>query len=65
MPGRAAIGYQSGGTEETRDRQERDRMANDQLLEEHRRTWKGFVRLITYSAAATVITLALMAIFLL
>jgi len=40
-------------------------MANDQLLEEHRRTWKGFVRLITYSAAATVITRALMAIFLL
>jgi Ni,Fe-hydrogenase I cytochrome b subunit len=40
-------------------------MANDQLLEEHRQTWKGFVRLVVFSAGAVVITLALMAIFLL
>jgi len=40
-------------------------MANDQLLEEHRQTWKGFVRLVFFSTAAVVITLALMAIFLL
>lgn len=40
-------------------------MANDQLLQEHRQTWKGFVRLVTFSTAGAAITLALMAIFLL
>jgi len=40
-------------------------MANDQLLEEHRQSWKGFVRLVAYSTAAVVIALALMAMFLL
>lgn len=40
-------------------------MAEDDMLQEHRRTWHGFVRLIGYSVVATVLVLALMAIFLL
>ncbi|RMD62008.1 MAG: aa3-type cytochrome c oxidase subunit IV [Alphaproteobacteria bacterium] len=40
-------------------------MAQQDLLEEHRQTWRGFVKLITYSAAAVIVTLVLMAIFLL
>ena len=40
-------------------------MADDQMLYEHRKTWNSFVRLIIWSTAAIVITLILMAIFLL
>jgi hypothetical protein len=40
-------------------------MAQDELLEEHRRTWHGFCQLMTYSTAGVVITLSLMALFLL
>jgi hypothetical protein len=37
---------------------------NDPILEEHRKTWHGFVWLIGGSAAGTILTLALIAIFL-
>lgn len=40
-------------------------MSDDQLLREHQRNWKGFVRFITWSTALVVIALILMAIFLL
>ncbi len=40
-------------------------MADDQLLREHQDIWKGFVRFITISTALVVITLLLMAFFLL
>jgi hypothetical protein len=40
-------------------------MADDQMLAEHRRQWHGFVKLIGWCLAAIVVTLALMAIFLL
>ena len=40
-------------------------MSDQQMLEEHRQTWHGFVKLIAYSSVATVIALILMAIFLL
>lgn len=40
-------------------------MADDQLLEEHRRTWHGFIRLMVWSVIGTVAILALMALFLL
>lgn len=40
-------------------------MAEDDMLQEHRRTWHGFVRLIGFSVAASVLALTLMAIFLL
>jgi len=41
-------------------------MASDQeLYQEHRKTWAGFLRLLQYSMAAIVITLLLMAYFLL
>lgn len=40
-------------------------MADDQLLEEHRQTWHGFIRLMTWSLVGTVIILVLMALFLL
>jgi hypothetical protein len=39
-------------------------MSDDQMLHEHQKTWHGFVKLIQYSTAAVVITLVLMAIFL-
>jgi Bacterial aa3 type cytochrome c oxidase subunit IV len=39
-------------------------MTDDKILEEHRKTWNGFVWLIGCSAAATALILALMAIFL-
>ena len=39
-------------------------MADDKLLEEHRNTWKGFVWLMGGSTAATLLVLALMALFL-
>jgi hypothetical protein len=38
---------------------------NDRLMNEHKQTWKGFVRLMTVSSIAVAITLGLMAIFLL
>ncbi len=40
-------------------------MSNDQMLHEHQKSWHGFVKLITYSTAAVIVTLVLMAIFLL
>jgi hypothetical protein len=40
-------------------------MANDQMLEEHRQSWHGFVKLMTYSTVAVIAALVLMAIFLL
>jgi hypothetical protein len=40
-------------------------MAQDELLEEHRRTWHGFCKLLTYSTAGVVVILILMALFLL
>ena len=40
-------------------------MTDDQLLPQHERTWKGFVRFMTMSAALVVATLVLMALFLL
>jgi len=39
-------------------------MADDKILEEHRKTWHGFVRLLGFSTAATALVLALMALFL-
>jgi hypothetical protein len=39
-------------------------MADDPMLHEHQKTWHGFVKLITYSTVAVVITLILMGIFL-
>jgi len=39
-------------------------MADDKILEEHRKSWHGFVWLMACSSAATVVVLALMAIFL-
>ncbi len=39
-------------------------MADDKILEEHRKTWTGFVWLMSVSTAATVLVLALMALFL-
>jgi hypothetical protein len=39
-------------------------MADEQMIEERRRTWKGFHHLLTYSAAAALAILALMALFL-
>jgi Ni,Fe-hydrogenase I cytochrome b subunit len=40
-------------------------MSEDQLLREHQQIWKGFVRFITWSTAFVVVTLLLMALFLL
>lgn len=40
-------------------------MAENEILEQHRRTWRGFVRLIGFSTAAAAVSLILMAIFLL
>ena len=39
-------------------------MSDQQMLDEHRETWNGFVKLITWSVAAAALTLALMRIFL-
>ncbi len=38
-------------------------MADDQMIQERRRTWSGFVKLLAFSSAAAVICLALLAIF--
>lgn len=40
-------------------------MAEDQLLREHEQIWKGFVRFITISTVLVIVTLLLMAFFLL
>ena len=39
-------------------------MTDDKNLEEHRKTWNGFVWLIGGSTAVSVLTLAMMALFL-
>jgi hypothetical protein len=39
-------------------------MANDQILDEHRKAWHGFVWLIGLSAGGALLILALMGIFL-
>ncbi len=39
-------------------------MSDQQMLDEHRKTWNGFVKLITWSTAAAAVTLLLMRIFL-
>ncbi len=38
-------------------------MTDQQMLEEHRKTWNGFVKRLTWSTAATVVILLLMLIF--
>jgi hypothetical protein len=40
-------------------------MQDDQLLREHQDIWKGFTRFITVSTVLVIITLGLMALFLL
>ena len=40
-------------------------MSDESMLQEHKATYVGFVRLVTWSTAAVVITLILMALFLL
>ena len=40
-------------------------MAHDQMLEDHKRTWKAFCKLVSYSTVTIVVALALMALFLL
>ena len=39
-------------------------MANTYDLKSHQETWRAFVRLMAYSATASLLVLALMAIFL-
>jgi hypothetical protein len=39
-------------------------MSDQQMLDEHQKSWSGFVKLITGSTAAAALTLALMGIFL-
>lgn len=39
-------------------------MSDQQLLEEHQKSWQGFVKLLVWSAAAVLLTLVLMRIFL-
>ena len=43
-------------------RDERDEM--DRMLEQHRKTWQGFVRLMLYTVIAAAVTLAAMFLFL-
>lgn len=40
-------------------------MTDDNLLREHQQNWKGFVRFITIASGLVVVTLLLMALFLL
>ncbi len=40
-------------------------MADDQMFQERRKTWHGFVKLLAYSSAAAATCLALLAILLL
>ena len=44
---------------------EKDKMADEQMIEERRRTWKGFCLLLAYTAAASVAILVLLALILL
>ncbi|HEX9646272.1 MAG TPA: aa3-type cytochrome c oxidase subunit IV [Alphaproteobacteria bacterium] len=37
----------------------------NQYLQSHRNTWRGFTRLVIYSAASVALTLIVMALFLL
>jgi hypothetical protein len=39
-------------------------MADQQMLERHRKTWHGFVRLTIYAVAVVAVALLLMAAFL-
>ncbi len=39
-------------------------MADQEMVERHRKTWQGFVKLIAYSLAAVAIVMLLMAAFL-
>ncbi len=39
-------------------------MADREMVERHRKTWQGFVKLTTYSVAAVAIIMLLMAAFL-
>ena len=39
-------------------------MSDQQFIEEHQKTWNGFVKLIAWSTAAVALTLLLMRIFL-
>ena len=38
-------------------------MSDRQMLDDHRETWNGFVKLITWSTAAAALTLLLLLIF--
>ncbi len=38
-------------------------MSDQQMLDERRKSWNGFVKLLTWSTAATVLTLLLLLIF--
>ncbi len=38
-------------------------MSDQQMLDEHRKSWNGFVKLLTWSTAATALTLLLLLIF--
>ena len=40
-------------------------MADDQMLEQHRRQWHGFVKLMTWSTIGVIVVLVGMALFLL
>ncbi len=39
-------------------------MADQEMLERHRETWQGFVKLSTYAVAAVAVIMLLMAAFL-
>ncbi len=39
-------------------------MANQEMVERHRKTWQGFVKLVTYCVTAVTIIMLLMAVFL-
>ncbi len=39
-------------------------MAGQEMIERHRKTWQGFVRLTTYAVTAAAIIMLLMAAFL-
>ena len=40
-------------------------MARDEFLEEHRQTWRGFCKLVSFATAGVVVSLALLALVLL
>ncbi len=39
-------------------------MADQEMIQRHRKTWQGFVRLTTYAVTATAVIMLLMAAFL-